>query len=1548
MKKQILNFINKTIAVIAVLLFSFHAVAIADGGCTIRKDNGDGYKTTITSVTKVAGGYQIVLTIRYDGSSGKGLNRFGVEANTGTFSNVSFDIVSGDKVTGTVNLGPQVSGFPFSTGFYIDKITNFGIKGTSGSFTVTYTITSLQDQTVDAEVWQDNGNTKTQDDHADFGSEDFQSVYNCQVGCAMPVLTPAGGTYAVAQTVSMSSTTTGATIYYTTDGSTPTTSSKKYSASITVNANQTINAIAVKSGLSNSDVASESYIIAPVLPTPTMSPSAGNYTTAQNVTLSCSTSGVSIRYTIDGSTPDLTSPIYSSSINITSPTTINAIAVKSGYTNSAVATGFYNVLLPVAAPVFSPQAGNYNTTQSVSITSSTAGASIYYTIDGTTPTTSSTLYTGQVSVDVSKSIKAIAVKTGMANSSVSSSSYIIKCANPTFSPVSGTYNAFQSVALSSITPGVSIRYTTDGSDPSATSGTIYSTPISVTSTGLIKAIAYKTGATSSDVASSNYVISLLKISSPVLSPAQGTYNSYQSVTITCPTDGVTIKYTTDNSDASPTNGTVYTQAIPVNASTVIKTIAYKTGMANSDLVTGSYVIQLLAVDAPSFTPQPGSYNTAQSVAVASTTSGAAIYYTTNGTTPTTSSSLYNGVIAVSQNTTLNAIAVKAGMLNSSVTTGVYNIKCATPSFSITPGSYATTQSVSLSTTTSGATIKYTTDGSQPSSTNGTIYNSAISISATGTLKAVAYKAGMNDSDIASGDYIILLPTAAPQFSPLPGTYNATQNVTITSSVSDATIYYTTNGTDPTSSSPRYSMPVSISATTTLKAYAEKAGMTPSTITSGLYTILAPANDPTFTPAAGTYIGSQSVAITTTSSGAKIRYTTDDSTPTETTGIEYTGPITISANTTIRAIAYGTNYSKSNVVSNQYNIKVSTPELSVLAGTYNLPQSLTITCSTANAKIYYTTDGTDPSATNGTLYTGAISIPVSTNIKVIAINTGMTNSDPKSANYVISLDKLATPIFTPVAGTYAGSQSVTIASAISGVSIVYTLDGTTPSKTNGTVYTVPVIVDANKTLKAYAYKANMLDSDVASGDYKIKPTVTFTPAPGSYTSLQSVALTCSASDVIIRYTTDGTIPSKTIGTIYTAAIALTGNTTLKAIAYKTGVEDGDVVSGDYTFQLTKAASPEFNPVSGTYTDPQSVVLSSTTANAVIRYTTDGTVPTKTTGTVYKDPIAVSTTTTINAITYAPGFSDSDVSQGKYLINLGGLDTDGDGVPDNQDDYPLDPTRAYNNFYPGVGYGSLAYEDNWPYKADYDMNDMVIDYRFNQITNSDNQVVQIKAKLVLRAMGATYHNGFGIELPVLPSQVSSCVATLKNGNPVPVGKLSSIDPVNGLEKNQAKAVVILFDDGYDVLPQIHPGIGVNTDPTVPFVIPDTINLVITFAEPVNSSVFTSAVYNPFMFINKTRNMEVHLPNYPPTSLANTGLFNTGEDTSSPSTQRYYKTSNNLPWAINIYEGYSYPVEKVAIVTAFLHFAEWAQSGGVSYPDWYKDLSGYRVASNIYTNK
>ena len=288
-----------------------------------------------------------------------------------------------------------------------------------------------------------------------------------------------------------------------------------------------------------------------------------------------------------------------------------------------------------------------------------------------------------------------------------------------------------------------------------------------------------------------------------------------------------------------------------------------------------------------------------------------------------------------------------------------------------------------------------------------------------------------------------------------------------------------------------------------------------------------------------------------------------------------------------------------------------------------------------------------------------------------------------------------------------------------------------------------------------------------------------------------------------------------------------------------------------------------------------------------------------------------------------------------------DQDGDGVPDNTDDYPNDPNKAFDNYYPSKdGYSSLAFEDLWPAKGDYDMNDLVLTYRFNQITNCKNKVVEIKAKLIPEAQGAGLHNGFAFQIPVSPAKVVNVTGLDLRHNLFP-------QSTNNTESGQSLTVIPVFDDAYDQLPHPGSGTGTNTTPGSPYVTPPVLNVDITFTEPISISIIGTPPYNPFIVVNQSRGTEVHLPNKPPTDKANTALFRTLDDTSDPPTGRYYKTINNLPWAINISDQFAYPIETAFITSAHLKFASWAESSGTIYKDWYKNLPGYRNNANIYTH-
>lgn len=165
----------------------------------------------------------------------------------------------------------------------------------------------------------------------------------------------------------------------------------------------------------------------------------------------------------------------------------------------------------------------------------------------------------------------------------------------------------------------------------------------------------------------------LKAETPTADPEPGEVATGTTVALCTVTSGAAIYYTTDGS--TPTaESTQYTEAIVINDEIVIKAVAVKSGMNNSDVLTAAYTIALSKAATPTANPQPGEVESGTTVTLATTTTGAAIYYTADGSTPTTESAEYSEPIAIHGNTTIKAIAVKNGMKNSNVLTAVYTVK----------------------------------------------------------------------------------------------------------------------------------------------------------------------------------------------------------------------------------------------------------------------------------------------------------------------------------------------------------------------------------------------------------------------------------------------------------------------------------------------------------------------------------------------------------------------------------------------------------------------------------------------------------------------------------------------------------------------------------------------------------------------------------------------------------------------------------------------------------------------------------------------------------
>ncbi|WP_350291357.1 LruC domain-containing protein [uncultured Croceitalea sp.] len=264
-----------------------------------------------------------------------------------------------------------------------------------------------------------------------------------------------------------------------------------------------------------------------------------------------------------------------------------------------------------------------------------------------------------------------------------------------------------------------------------------------------------------------------------------------------------------------------------------------------------------------------------------------------------------------------------------------------------------------------------------------------------------------------------------------------------------------------------------------------------------------------------------------------------------------------------------------------------------------------------------------------------------------------------------------------------------------------------------------------------------------------------------------------------------------------------------------------------------------------------------------------------------------------------------------------DTDGDGITDSNDEYPDDAEKAFEQFTPSkYGWGTVAFEDLWPFLGDYDFNDTAVNYRFVAIQNAQNEVVQLDIHFEVTSDGAGFANAFGIEFESIPPNlIQSVTGTVLTENYIAVS-------ANGTEEGQSRAVVMLFDNHSSMLNR-----------------PSTAT--IRFTTPITTNQLGIAPFNPFLVVNRDRGKEIHLPNRFRTSL---GVNDTTLEGVNNDIDGNFRTDSGLPWAIDIIHNFKPPKERVPVNEAYNFFNDWAISGGNSFQDWYKDNSGYRNETKL----
>ncbi len=834
-----------------------------------------------------------------------------------------------------------------------------------------------------------------------------------------------------------------------------------------------------------------------------------------------------------------------------------------------------------AAPTFTPNGGSFVGSTSVTLATTTEDADIYYTTDGTTPSTSSTKYTAAIPLSATTTIKAIAVKSGLDNSSVAEK----------------TFTKLEAQSISAIMP----TETTEGAE-------FLLNDVTVT---------YANGSNVYVKDASGYMLVYSAIpgaeNGKVLQGLQGKAKLYNGLPeVSTVTKAPTV---TDGSAVAPVALTTYPVDADLNKYVTMENVTFASAATLSgsvNNVTGTFagsdlifrnnfklsgvsltagtpyrvvgivqkyntnyqvypisfeeIVSATQVATPTFSPAAGTYTAVQSVTISCETSGASIYYTTNGDVPTSASTLYTSAISVGESMTIKAIAVKDGMDDSNVASAAYTINL--------PPDPETTCTWDLSIVSCDANP--TDDLMQWSATYVTMTNAKGS----GT-KVTNYYPGTSGKTYTSTRFyngnILTITPSGKQLTTI--VFTATSNDYATALA---------NSTWTNATAIANAKVVTVTATNGEEAVsAAITGTCGFTAVQVNYTAIDPTKPatPTFDPAAGTYTSVQNVELACATTGATIYYTTDGSTPTS-SSTEYTAAITVDADMTIKAVAIKDEKS-SNVAEAAYVINL--PATEETQKTWDLTIDETATASAD--ELTWTATYVDMSITRGTA----------------AANNYYPGTEGKSYTET-RIYNGATLTITP------NGKQIT--------SIVIAAGNGTPFKnatwTNGVAVadgnTVTVTVSAPGEVSA-EFAANAVAYSVTVNYTDIDPSLpvapTFDPAAGTYTSVQNVELACATTGATIYYTTDGSTPTSG-STEYTAAITVDASMTIKAVAIK-DEKVGPTATASYVIKLplttVQAVFDEATNIGGTEDDVtiqfNNWVVSGISTDGKNVYVTDGT-------------------------------------------------------------------------------------------------------------------------------------------------------------------------------------------------------------------------------------------------------------------------------------------------------------------------------------------------------
>ena len=507
-----------------------------------------------------------------------------------------------------------------------------------------------------------------------------------------------------------------------------------------------------------------------------------------------------------------------------------------------------------------------------------------------------------------------------------------------------------------------------------------------------------------------------------------------SIQLYCNTDGVSIYYTLDGSEPVFDEDTgevgentyLYTNGVTVpepgdNTMFTITAVAYREGLATSALSRLVFRYPS-AVSMPYATPTAGSVTENTEVTLQCSTEGAIIYYEIaygddTPADPTTESSVFDSEnpFRITRRTTIKAFAVSRGM-ESAVATFTYDVstKLATPTPSVDTGTTVPSGTRITLEADSGATIYYTLDGSAPKDPDNTkvLVGSSVVLSGEAgnmvVLRTYASRTGYSDSEVGTYSYNISSYDGGIYADVESGsTVRNGDVIHLNTDVSDAVIYYTTDGSTPTENSASGNA-VTITGdpgeNVIVMAIAIAEG-TERSISSATftYTIMDKLAAPSASVPDGAVFTSEGEVSLTAETG-RIYYTTDGTDPTTASNL-YRTPILVDESMTLKAIAVADDFEQSDVSTYTYGFadQVATPVANYASGELEVGTTVTFSCETEGATIYYRTDGVDPDPSRVQeleVYTGPIAVSRATTFKVIAVMDHMQDSRILTVGYTV--------------------------------------------------------------------------------------------------------------------------------------------------------------------------------------------------------------------------------------------------------------------------------------------------------------------------------------------------------------------------------------------------------------------------------------------------------------------------------------------------------------------------------------------------------------------